>query len=193
VQGRASELVKTPDGNLAIILDRSNATLSLLHTDLAGDVIWEAVLGSSFADAEAMAVTSDGGLLIAGSGLKQYGHADIIKLDGTGSLLWSQSFGGDSRGEFTALALLNDGCCVAAGYRYTTDETGTDVYLVKIDAEGNLLWEETYLDPGYQQAKAIASAADGGFYLAGYTQRYGSIESDFLVLKVDAEGKLADK
>ncbi len=192
VPSRASGLVKTPDGHLGIVLDRSNATLSLLYTDMAGDVIWESVLGSSLAGAGALAVTRDGGFVIAGSGLSQYGHADIIKLDGAGSLLWDRSFGGDSRGGFNALVLLDDGSCVAAGYRYTSDETGTDVYLVKTDGEGNLLWEATYQDPGYQQANAIAQAADGGFYLAGYTQRYGSIESDFIVLKVDAKGRLAD-
>ena len=89
-------------------------------------------------------------------------------------------------GEFPALADLrwtDDGSYLLCGRSFG----------IRLSESLGVLWSRDYSNLGSTDFRACDTAPDGGFYLAGYTQRYGSIESDFLVLKVDAVGKFADK
>ncbi|WP_287155677.1 hypothetical protein, partial [Candidatus Solincola tengchongensis] len=102
---------------------------------------------------------------------------------------WERTFGGEGWDRGYSLAITADGGYLLAG---DTDSSGAglcDVYLVKVDADGNRLWSETYGGSGYDWAYSVQETTDGSFLLAGQTESLGS-PSGIYLLKTDAQGTL---
>lgn len=69
--------------------------------------------------------------------------------------------------------------------------TGYDeVWLVKIDSTGTVLWNQTYGGPSGDHGQSVVETSDGGFALAGFTKSFGSVDNDFWLIKTDANGNL---
>ncbi len=64
-----------------------------------------------------------------------------------------------------------------------------DIYLVRIDADGNMLWERTFGGPQSEYGWAMAATTDGGYVLAGQTDSFGAGDKDGYLVKVNAEGE----
>ena len=187
----------------------------IVRTDAGGKLLWNQTYGGSGTEhANALAVLTDGGLALAGptnssdlpGGQKTAGGTDfwLVRTDAGGKLLWHQTYGGSSHDDARALTALQDGGLVAAGYTYSTglpggqkSAGGQDLWLVRTDATGKLLWNQTYGGSGDDTANALVGLADGGFGIAGQTnstdlpggqKSAGSV--DFWLVRVDASGKL---
>lgn len=69
-----------------------------------------------------------------------------------------------------------------------------DVLLIKVDKDGNKLWEKTYGGSNYDIARAACKAEDGGFIIVGYTRSddgdisYNNGDGDMWVFKINNEG-----
>ena len=59
-----------------------------------------------------------------------------------------------------------------------------DVWMLKLDNKGRLLWERTFGDRGNEWARAIVQMSDGALAFAGDTWSRGAGESDVLILKI---------
>jgi len=73
----------------------------------------------------------------------------------------------------------------------TTNNLGAgsnDIYLVRTDGDGNLLWTKTYGGSNIDQAFAIANVSDGGFIITGSTVSFGSGGRDVYLIRTDANG-----
>ncbi|MEM9821551.1 MAG: hypothetical protein AAF985_10785, partial [Bacteroidota bacterium] len=158
--------------------------------------------GLSLANQEAVLVGtsySSGGDL-NGNG----GRADawIIKVDDAGQLLWSQSYGGSGQDEWVDIQATNDGGYVLYGQSNSTDGDvgntmgGFDLWLLKIDANGQIEWSQTYGGRADERASKILLRPDGQFYLLA-----NSFSSDFpgvaahrgadaWLLRIDVDGEL---
>ena len=62
-----------------------------------------------------------------------------------------------------------------------------DVWMLKLDADGALLWERTFGGAGNEWARAVVEMPDGGLAFAGDTWSTGAGESDVLILKIAPE------
>ena len=60
-----------------------------------------------------------------------------------------------------------------------------DVYLIRIDAEGSTLFEQTYGETEYNEGNSIQQTSDGGFIIAGATQSFGAGGSDVYLIRLD--------
>jgi hypothetical protein len=91
---------------------------------------------------------------------------------------------------------------VAYGVRETTDrgyiivgategtESGSwDVYLLRIDAQGEALWHRTWDDGGYEVGYSVVEAGDLGFFVSGYKDPLGSDKWDALLIRTDEDGQ----
>ncbi|MBL0044509.1 MAG: hypothetical protein IPP33_08955 [Flavobacteriales bacterium] len=109
---------------------------------------WQRTYGG-FGSDEGMSVdnTSDGGFIVLGStGSWGAGGGDIylLKLDSTGELQWSKTFGGIGVEQGASVKTLEDGGFAIAGTTASPPATGYDGLLIRTDASGNVLWERTY-------------------------------------------------
>jgi hypothetical protein len=111
-----------------------------------------------------------------------------VKTDAAGNHLWNKTYGGTNADWAMALAETSDGGYAIAGYTASYGAGSFDFWLVKTDAGGNHLWNQTYGGTGDDDASSVVQTVDGGYALAGYTDSYGAGARDFWLVKTDAAG-----
>lgn len=107
----------------------------------------------------------------------------LVKTDASGNHQWNQTYGGAYTEWAMAGIQTADGGFALAGLTQSYGAGGSDFWLVKTDASGNHLWNQTYGGAGSEAADAGIQTADGGFALAGYTDSYGAGGRDFWLVK----------
>ncbi len=137
--------------------------------------------------------TLDGGYIITGStsSLGQ-GNTDmyLLKLDSMGVKTFEKSFGGVSNEVGKSVVQLLDSSYVIAGFTSSTGVGGYDIFLVKTDKNGALLWQKTIGGTDWDFAYSMEATADGGFIIAGTTYSFGRGNADGYIVKTDANGNV---
>jgi len=137
--------------------------------------------------------TSDGGYAITGA-TTSFGAGELdvylVKLDANGSLQWTKTIGGPEIEEGNSLIQTSDGGYIIAGYTASFGAGKADVYLVKLDADGNLQWTKTIGGPGEEVGFSLIQTSDSGYAIAGVTKSFGAGKADVYVVKLDADGNL---
>ncbi len=138
--------------------------------------------------------TVDGGYIVAGSSTSFTAPMDediwVLKLDSTGDILWEKTYGGASGDSANAIEQTEDGGYVVSGHTYSYGAGNNDIWVLKLDANGSILWQKTYGGSGYDNSSSIQQTADGGYIVAGDTNSFGAVSKDFWVLKLDAGGDI---
>ncbi len=102
---------------------------------------------------------------------------------------WIKVIGGvGSNDGAYSVACTNDGGYIVAGY--TGISGNTDVWVIKLDASGNVQWNRAYGGSGNDEGYSIIQTQDGGYAIAGYTRSYGAGQSDIWVIKTDNQGNM---
>jgi hypothetical protein len=175
-----------------ILLSLFASTLSIQFVAAASE--WSQTYGQS-GDNEVFSIvqTSDGGYALGGftnsSGAGSYDFW-LIKTDANGTVQWSQTYGGAGDDEACSVVQTSDGGYALAGYTDSFGAGETDAWLIKTDANGNMIWNQTYGARAEDQASAVIQTNDGGYALAGYTDSYGAGSYDFWLIKTDANGTM---
>ncbi len=137
--------------------------------DAEGTIEWRRYYGGTNNDrAHAVVQASDGGFVMAGfSESNDYdvsnskGSYDfwVLKIDRMGNLVWERSFGGSGIEVSQDIAKTSDNAYVVTGSTFSTDKDvsknngASDVWLIKIDDQGGLLWENTLGGSGFDAAE----------------------------------------
>jgi PKD repeat protein len=161
--------------------------------DFEGRVINEVILGKTGDVALFAQGTSDGGLIICGKTTNNtIGQSDVylIKTNGLGVLSWSKNFGGLTYEEGASVQQTIDGGYIIAGATNSKGAGGYDVYLIKTNASGNLMWDKTFGGLTYDAAKSVQQTTDGGYIITGTTNSKGAGENDVYIIKTNANGSL---
>ncbi len=132
----------------------------------------------------------DGGYVICGD-TRSFGaggsDAYIVKTDNKGDMEWARTFGGDSDEAALSITGTDDGGYVFAGGTRSYGAGETDVYLMKIDSDGDCVWSRTIGGKNYEYAYSVRNTRDHGFIVAGY--KSADERSDMYVIKTDKNGK----
>ncbi len=163
-----------------------------LGTD--GKPEWQKTFGTK-EDEEAYLIrqTSDEGYIIGGW-TKTYGDVDawIVKIDSVGIVKWQKAYGADKEDRIYSVRQTGDGKYIAAG---STDSFGAgkkDAWILRLDGNGNILWQKIFGGNEDDEAVSAEPTLDGGFILAGWTSSYGAGSGDAWGMKLDSIGNVPD-
>jgi hypothetical protein len=157
-------------------------------------VVWDHTYGGAERDyANSIVALSDGGFAVAGrTSSKGAGGGDmwVLRLDEAGNVAWDHTYGGAKWDETSSIVALADGGFAVAGGTYSKGAGYEDMWVLRLDEAGNVVWDHTYGGASVDQANSIVALADGGFAVAGYTRSKGAGEGDMWVLRLDEAGNV---
>ena len=124
----------------------------------------------------------------------------ILKLDQHGQKVWEKYFSGNQHDYLSSTVSTKEGGFLLAGTSYSSlaldkkdkSNGSSDIWIIKIDENGEEEWQKTIGTRYSEEARAVAQTTDEGYIIAGSTNHpklgYGS--KDVLVIKLDKEGRI---
>ena len=190
----------------------------IVKVNSSGSITWQNTIGGSgFESLCNVLQTADGGYLIGGhstSGISgdkteaSLGFDDywIVKLHSSGIVQWDNTIGGTSYEYLSRVIQTADGGFMLGGWSISgisgdKTEAGLgsyDYWIVKTDASGNVLWDNTIGGSGSERLYDIIQTSDGGFLIGGSSLSSISGDKtednlgnyDFWAVKTDASGSI---
>ncbi|MBC8173527.1 MAG: T9SS type A sorting domain-containing protein, partial [Chitinophagales bacterium] len=187
--------------------------------DSLGNVEWDNALGGIDEDYLLTAFQlSDGGFILGGySNSDNFMTSDkaednlgsfdfwIVKLNSEGVIEWENTIGGEHLDYFESLIPVADGFILGGHSRsaISSDKTQNpiggfeyDYWIVKIDLEGNVIWDKTIGGTGEESFNSITATSDGGYMIGGTSVSPISGDKtennigaeDFWIVKLDSLG-----
>jgi uncharacterized repeat protein (TIGR01451 family) len=193
----------------------------VVKIDAQGNKIWDKTLGGNNEVFRTMIATHDGGYLLGGDSdfdmmgdksENSKGESDywLIKIDAQGNKIWDKTLGGSGEEQLNVMLPTSDGGYLLVGS--SLSDTGGDksenskgnydCWLVKVDAQGNKIWDKTLGGSGGDFLQTMIFSSNGGYLLGGYSEsNQGGDKSenskgsvDYWIVKIDATGnKIWDK
>lgn len=153
----------------------------VVKLDALHNLVWSQNFGGINDDiAYSVQTTFDGGYIVAGTSksYSKYNSADcmVVKLDAAGNAEWLKTYGGSMDDEARSIIQTPDGGYAFTGWTYSSDSCVSenkglaDVWVVKLDSQGEIIWEKTFGGSDEDYGKCIKLTYDGGFVFCGYTE-----------------------
>lgn len=174
------------------------------------NIDWQRTIGTGGNDGVGIVKQSgDGGYFLAGqSDVGGNGGTDywLMKVNADGSTAWDHRYGGNLEDYLRTLEPTADGGCILGGFsnsgvsgNKTEANIGLmDYWVVKVDAQGDTLWQQTLGGTGDDFLFDTRPTADGGYILAGRSNSDSSADKsenslgswDYWVVKLDQAGNV---
>jgi hypothetical protein len=197
--GSATGLAEAPDGGYLFVhagslFTSAGSYVRMVKVDEVGDTLWTrpyVAYDGRFASARST-LTSDGNFAFLTS--RGFDTSDgsfflLWKFNMEGDTLFTTLFGDGTR-TLTALNIIetsDSGFCMIGQNADNALQDG-DMYLVRADSEGNILWEDQYGGNLFDGGRSLIQTPDGGFLLIGWTRSFGAGQRDFYLVKTDSLG-----
>lgn len=166
----------------------------LVKTNAAGNTLWERTYGGAGQDrgndVQQTGINWEYFVITGYTSSSGAGSFDVylIKTDDQGNMLWSRTYGGSGWDEGRSVLPMSDGGYVIAGSTESSGAGMTDVYLIRTDANGSLLWEKPYGGALRDYGESVDHTGDGGYIIAGWTESLGAGGTDVYLIKTDSNG-----
>jgi len=192
---RAYDVKPTVDGGAIIagvirgVPDRTDDAW-VAKLDLYGNIEWQQSYGGPSSDiAYIVHPTTDGGYVVAGDTAD--GSGWLLKLDANGNVKWQRAYGpgGDDGFHVRGMQFTADGGYVLVGSYQIPGVALSQVWVMKVDVTGAIVWQRIYGGAYNHLGNAIATLSDGGYLVAAVAQPFGA-PWDPWMLKLDANGSI---
>jgi hypothetical protein len=126
----------------------------------------------------------------------------VVKVGTDGEMIWERSFGGSGIDISYDILATRDGAYIVVGNTFSADTDvamnsgGSDVWMIKLSDEGDLLWERNFGGGEFDAAQGVSQTADGGYVVTGNSRstngdtQGNNGENDIWILKTDENGQL---
>ena len=171
----------------------------VVDTDSSGQLMWGRIYGGDHVDiAKDIYPTRDGGYIITGntrSFQPNIGVKDkkkellVLKINKNGGVEWSKTYGGENHDYGFCVRQTLDGGYIVAGETNSFESSSSDIYILKLDFEGNLQWSKRMGGKNLEYAFEIVETYDG-YVLAGETNTFGVGNYDIFLMKIDKDGEV---
>lgn len=164
----------------------------VVKVDGNGNVIWQKTYGSVHSEVLDIQPTNDGGYVVAGElRLPNYLGYWVMKLDSNGVVSWQKAY---SRvlyidNNLTAIKQTADGGYVVGGYSNVTG-FGRHAWVLKLDANGNIIWQKLYRQGIESFIYDLDVTNDGGIIMTGATNFELTAYDDLWFIKLDGDGSI---
>lgn len=231
-----SEIIETNDGGYLAIGETNSsangdvsgvnhgigfADYWIVKMDILGNIMWNRIIGGSNNDrAKDVIQTADGNYVVAGITSSSnsgdvtdtnHGYDDcwIVKLDGNGNIIWQRLYGSADREELSEIRETTDGGFIVAastsgsanGDVIGTNHGNYDYWAIKLNANGNMVWNKLYGGDGSDHATSLQVTADNGFIMVGESSSSAngdvtehnhswSFFYDLWIVRLDASGNI---
>ena len=131
------------------------------------------------------------GFVVAGHVTSPTGNQDglLIRLNASGNIVWQNRFGAGQADAFHCVVAIPDGGFLAVGETRSFGAGNADMFLVKVDAAGSIVWSKTIGDASHDEiAKSVIPVAGGGFVVSGAKTPIAQSASSSVLLRLDATG-----
>ena len=194
--------IETNDSNYVLGGTSGDPVLLHSHADLikinknTGDTIWVRKIGLPNRSERCYSVkqTSDNGFVLCGIRINQDSLGNItdedvylVKTDSMGIPQWERTYGGTNSDFGQSIEITAEGGYMILGYTYSYGIGQYNMYLIKTDSLGNMLWQKTYGGNLKDYGFSIAKTNDGNYVLAGGTYISTDTVAAYIV-KIDTAG-----
>ena len=205
----------TKSGNNSFIVvggkytkNTKSVDILVIKIDNNGNIIWEKTFGSeNYEQAYAIEKTNDGGCIIIGSVDTKYKEENsdgatsinigrenkdiwVIKLDKNGNKIWDKTFGGREYEYGFGITKTVDNKFIIIGETESFGNGKYDAWIIKIDENGNKIWDKTFGGSRIDRANSIVRTFDDKFVVAGTTMSFGNGLYDAWIFKLDSKGNM---
>jgi uncharacterized delta-60 repeat protein len=105
--------------------------------------------------------------------------------------MWAKTYGGTQPDGLSLIEQALDGGYIVSGSTNSFGAGNGDLWILKLNPNGTVLWQKTYGGTGYESAASIQQTQEGGYIVAGTTNSFGYGNYDYWVLKINADGSVA--
>lgn len=177
--------------------------------------LWQKDIENSTQDfLSTMAITLDRQIILSGSSIntknnqpttsnqppnKGYDYR-LLKLSQEGNIIWDKYFGGSKHDYLISTTTTQEGGFLLTGTSYSNQSGdkkdhnigGSDVWLIRLNENGEELWQKTLGTKNNDEASAVVQSVDEGFFIAGNISSNKNLfgSKDVFVTKLDKAGKL---
>ena len=183
----------------------------------AQETLWQKDIPSSTQDfLSTMSTTLDRQIVLSGSviqksklsGVSSSGATStnagydyrLLKLSQEGNILWDKHFGGSRHDYLVSTTTTKEGGFLLTGTSYSNQSLdkkdnnvgGADVWLIRLNENGEELWQKTLGTKNNDEAAAVVQSIDEGFFVAGNINSNKNLfgSKDVFISKLDKTGKL---
>lgn len=163
-----------------------------LKTDSNGDSLWMKTYEKEWASTGYNVIqTNDGGFVIGGSTGTSGGPPTfdiyVVKINSFGDTIWTNTYGGTLYDIVVSMCETSDGSYILTGTTASFGAGGYDMYAIKIDTNGGVIWEKTYggtaNDYGYSSTSTTFGAV-----IIGETSSFGMVDKDAYMIAINHNG-----
>jgi hypothetical protein len=177
------------------LLDQPPQAAWIVRLSSTGTLLWQyEYSGGVVETARSVIRTADGGFAVAGSSSSSGAGAEdvwVMKIDAAGAIQWQKTLGGVDSDEAEEIIELADGSFAVAGLTNSLTFSGRAPWLMRLDANGALLWHKAVDDGVWGDLGAVAKTNDGRLIVVGRVAENGFQTNDLWCAKVAvADGRI---
>ena len=125
----------------------------------------------------------DGGMVIVGETIVAFEpevirHILLLRLDADGQLLWTRTYGGERSSSGHGVSSESDGGFIVSGAIRSENGDTSDVYLLRVDSDGNELWSRTFGTPLNEVGGRVVGCESTGYWIVGNSVDPNDIVAD---------------